>query len=724
MNRALRKTKTAKTSYENPPQEYKKMIFLIVVAYVFSVAVRYFWVYHFSGYEPFMYNGQFMINTNDGYYWAEGARDLLAGGHQAGDGSPIHSAASQLTYLFAKILPFSFETIILYMSTYLSSLVVIPVILIGYGMKRLEVGFIAALLSSIAWSYYNRTMTGYYDTDMLNIVLPAFLLWSLIEALRTRQARYLLFTALITLIYGWWYPQSYSLEVAFFALIGLYTLFFDRKTPYNYQLLAIMLFAMMMTDEIVRLPIIFILYFLFRQKQFDKYALYFLGAGILALFATGGFAPILGELKSYVFRSSVDHVQHGLGLHFFTVGQTIREAGKIPFGLLADRISGDVITFLISLIAYLYLSYKHRPMLLALPMLGLGLIAMHSGLRFTIYAIVPLALGVAFLIAEIARIMPSNMLRYAVLFIGALLVLLPNLLHVKRYLIPTVFNKSEVKVISALQKEANRWAYVVSWWDYGYPLRYYGNVFTLCDGGLHGGGTDYTVSYILTHPQKIGAKLARFDVEYDVKAFHVREQNKTKPSNKQVAFFSNIEEMTVHSGFKNTNNFLQALQKGVVPLPKKTREVYIYLPYRMLSIYPTISLFSNLDIMTGQQYPQHLFFVSPALSEDDNYIYLNGGVALDRHAAGVKFGKTNVPVNHFVKTWYDKADKLQKEVQTFDNDSDINVIYMQTYGRFLIVDNAGYNSLYVQLFILHNYDPKLFKPVALTPYAALYKLKI
>ena len=121
--------------------------------------------------------------------------------------------------------------------------------LISYSIKRLDMGFIAALLASIAWSYYNRTMVGYYDTDMLTIVLPTFLLWSIIWAINSNQDKFLLITALDILVYRWWYPQSIALESAFFGLILVYALFFDRKNSYNFKLLAIMLFAMMLNKS-------------------------------------------------------------------------------------------------------------------------------------------------------------------------------------------------------------------------------------------------------------------------------------------------------------------------------------------------------------------------------------------------------------------------------------------------------------------------------------------
>ena len=201
----------------------KKTIVLILIAFTFSFAIRLIWVQQFSGTEQFKFNGEFMINTNDGYFFAEGARDILSGKTEnTNDLSPFTSAGSILTAWVAKIMPVSFETVIFYMPAFFSSLIVIPIILIGREFDKLEVGFIAALVGSIAWSYYNRTMVGYYDTDLLNIVFPTILLWSLIWAIDTKKNIYILIASIDILVYRWWYPQSIALEFAFVGLISLY----------------------------------------------------------------------------------------------------------------------------------------------------------------------------------------------------------------------------------------------------------------------------------------------------------------------------------------------------------------------------------------------------------------------------------------------------------------------------------------------------------------------
>jgi len=706
--------------------ENRKTLIYIIIAFAFSVAMRLIWIYQFHDFAPFHFHGQLMINTNDGYVWAEGARDLLSGTstnpdakeyfdkfHQFNDLSPVTSAASELTAFFVKILPFSFESIILYLPVFLSSLIVIPIILIAKDLKNLEMGFIAALLASIAWSYYNRTMAGYYDTDMLNIVLPMFLLWSIIWAIDKNKNIYLLLTALDILIYRWWYPQSYSLEFSFFGLILLYTLIFDRKNIFNYKLLAIMMFAMMNTDGFIRLGAVLVIFYIFTQKKFDKYIYYILGLSVAAFFITGGFSPIWAQLKGYVFRESVSAEDQGLGLHFFTVMQTVREAGKIPFETFANRISGHTVTFIVSLLGYIYLLYKKPIMLFSLPLVGLGFLAYVGGLRFTVYAVPVLAFGIAFLITELATKMPTNKLKYLSITAFTLAILYPNYKHIEAYKVPTVFNTNEVKVLDKLKHIAGRNDYVISWWDYGYPIRYYADVKTLVDGGQHSGSANFPVSFMLTHTQQEAAKMARLDVEYT-----------EKRADKNLTAFSNIEQMTKDYGFNNTNGFLATLKEKNITLPKKTRDIYFYLPFRMINIYPTITLFSNINLMNGKKGRQPFFYVSRSFRDMGNRIQLGQNVFLDKRTLNLTLGNKTMPIRRFVKTQYSKDMKLHKNVQLVNFTSDISVIYMANYNTILIVDEKTYNSLYIQLMVLENYDKDLFTPVILTPDAKVYKLKV
>lgn len=704
-------------------KDTKVTLLYIALAFLFSVAIRMIWFYQFLDYNPFWFNGQFMINTNDGYYWAEGARDILNGfNHQEFDLSPVDSAASQVSAFFAYILPFSFESVILFMPIFLGSLIVIPIILIAKSIDNLEMGFIAALLASIAHSYYNRTMIGYYDTDMLNIVLPMFLLWSIIWAIRTNQDKYLLITAVDILIYRWWYPQSYSLESAFFSLILLYTLLFDRKNSYNYKLLAIMMFAMVGFDGYIRAIFVLIAFFLYKREQYDKYVHYILAFSIVLFFVSGGFNPIWSQLKGYVFKDALMMGEEGLKLHFYSVMQTVREAGHIPFNVFADRISGHVITFVASVAGYIYLSYKHRVMLFGVPLVGLGFLAYVGGLRFTIYAVPVLAFGVAFLITEIARFMPTKRLKFLSMTAFTLLILTPNIAHIQEYKVPTVFNTDEVKVLDMLKSRASREDYVIAWWDYGYPIRYYSDVKTLIDGGKHAGDVNFPVSFMLTNPQDVSAKLARLDVEYSEEKFKFQKENEKMIRDKNLTIFSNIEEMTKKYGFSDTNDFLLSLE-GDIELPKKTRDIYFYLPYRMIDIYPTVEMFSNLDLMNGNMKNRSFFYATKQFKQEENILNLSQGIVVDLKEMIVKINENKVPIKRVVQSAYDKNMKFTKNVQLVNQNGELNLIFMSSYNTFLLVDEKTYNSLYIQLSVLQEYDRMLFEEVILTPHAKVYKLK-
>lgn len=716
----------------------KKTLLLILLAFIFSFSMRLIWVYQFSDSPQFKFNDEFMINTNDGYFYAEGTRDILAGKvENTNDLSPFKSAVSNFTAAVVKAVPFSLETVLFYMPAFFASLLVIPIILISKEFEKVEAGFIAALIGSIAWSYYNRTMVGYYDTDFLNIVFPTVLLWSLIWAIRTGEEKYLLLAGLDSIAYRWWYPQSYSLEFAFIALIGLYIIYqYFKKVEFKTNLLLVtfMLFAMVNIDSLMRFIIIICFYFILKiKKELVFKNIYFIFfSALFVFFITGGFDPIMSQLNGYVFRESFVSTNSELKLHFFTVMQTIREAGAISFETFANRISGHTVTFIVSLIGYIWMSIKFPVMLLALPMLGLGFLAYGipglvngGGLRFTIYAVPVLALGFGYFVCEISlwiskqfiEGMARKISKYFFMILFTLLGLAPNIQHIIEYKVPTVFVTQEVEALNKLKSIASREDYVVAWWDYGYPLRYYSDVKTLIDGGKHSGSVNFPVSYILNSSQDKSAIMARLDVEYTEKRFNSRDDNLS------IMASTNIEQMLKDYSAKSANDFLNKLNKDLV-LPKKTRDIYLYLPNRMMTILPTISLFSNINLDNGRKPREIYFYHSSRFKENGNIIHLGNNINIIKNAGQLSIGQQKVSINNFVVTQYNNKGKLEKKIQKVNKNGLLNVIFMKDYNQFIVLDNNIFNSLYIQLFVLENYDPNLYQPVILSPLSKIYKLKI
>ncbi|MBN2824659.1 MAG: peptide transporter, partial [Campylobacterales bacterium] len=454
-------------------------------------------------------------------------------------------------------------------------------------------------------------------------------------------------------------------------------------------------------------------------------------AAVAVFLITGGINQIVYLLKIYVFRGSTLASSQGLNLQFFSVMQTVREAGTIPFETFANRISGHTVSFILAIVGYIWFAFRHPVMLVALPMVGLGFMAYGipglvsgGGLRFTVYAVPVMALGIAYLLVEVSKLIANEIMQkhhakggfYIIATILTILVLYPNIKHIQSYKVPTVFNKQEVEVLDKFKAIADREDYVVTWWDYGYPIRYYSDVKTLVDGGKHSGVVNFAPSFVLTSSMHSAANMARLEVEYTEKRFN--KDNATKMAS------SNIEQMTLDYGFKNANDFLDSLETDI-KLPPKTRDVYIYLPFRMMNIFPTVALFSNLDLHSGQEKRKLFFYKGGIYKNENGVLNLGRGITFNSKSNEISFGKDQkTKIKYFIVTQVDKSGKTQVNTQMADKSSQISIIYMKSYNAMLVLNDAMLESNYIRLFVLENYDKKLFEPVITDPLVKIYKLKI
>ena len=687
--------------------------FYMLFAYVFSVACRYIWVYQFSGYAPFHWHGQLMINTNDGYYFATVVKHLLYGTNP--DNQLLQTAIDTYpgtvysVYYLTKFLPFSLDTIILYMPAFVSSLIVIPIILIMRLYKLTFVGFLAALLASITWSFYNRTMTGYFDTDMFALVFPVFILYYVMKFVKDDKLLTMLIASIITAFYVVFYPQGYAAISAIFVTFIVYGLLFVKDKKQFYLSLVFMSIALIKIMLLLKLALLVAFYFVSKQEivRKDKNPLYIAIASVLLFILAGdGYALIMSKIGWYTKTGTDAGV-----LHFYDVAQTIREAGKIPFDTFANRISGSVVSFIIALAGYILLVFKKKEFLLFIPLIGIGFFAYIGGLRFTVYAIPAMAIGavyVAYFIIE--RVGLKDKAKYALLALATVAFLYPNIRHIIAYKVPTVFNQEEVKILDKLKNIATPKDYTLTWWDYGYPIWYYSDTNTLIDGGKHH-ADNFIISQILTTDSQMqAANLARTSVEKYVK--------------KQLAYTPVADYIFEHNGTAlDANDVLDEMKLSDYKLPKKTRDIYLYLPNRMLNIFPTVAVFSNLDLNTGNKEANHFFFVSRNFRQVGNKLMLGHGVSFLNNTGELLLGNQKIPIKHFSVVSYNKQGKLQKQDQILDYNSRLNMIYMKSYNTILVLDDKMYNSVFIQLFVFENYDRNLFEPVILNPLVKIYKLK-
>jgi undecaprenyl-diphosphooligosaccharide--protein glycosyltransferase len=687
----------------------KYLLLLIALAYTFSIAIRMIWVFQFNGHDPFYWNDQLMINTNDGYIWASSAINELTGQFENNPRvvDMYQYGTVFFTYLAAKILPFSFDSIILYMPAVISSLVVIPIILLARLYNLTLFGFFAALLGSIAWSYYNRTMVGYFDTDMFSAMAPMFILYFLIRTIEYESLHNALMAALAILIYPFLYDSGLSIVYAMGLIYMIYMVIFHRYENFTYQSIILIAVALMGIPWFIKIATIGALFVLLMKRECElKNLMIIAGISVLAFLYTGNvFNIIWAKVAGYAIRGVENE-----GLKFFQVAQTVREAGQIPFETMANRISGSVPGVFAALAGYILLVIKFRPFILALPLIGIGVFSLLGGLRFTVYAVPVAAMGAIFLFYVISNFSDKKVFRYSIISVLTALILYPNITHIINYKVPTVFTKEEVEILDRLKNVSSPEDYTIAWWDYGYPLWYYSNTNTLIDGGKHN-QDNYIVSRILnTSSQLEAVQLSRLAVETYIDSDYKIIAN---------TLFKNHQPDQV-----NVENYLENLRKNRIDLPEKSVDIFLYLPFRMMNILPTATMFSNLDLNTGEKRERPFFYATQQFKDEGTILFLGNGVALDKRRGVITLGKQEVPLKGFYTTILQPDGSTHVQSQLMHMSGELSLIYMKSYNKFLLVDDFYLNSLYIQMFVFENYDNALFEAVELSPHAKIYRVKI
>ena len=693
-----------------------QMLGLMLLAYFFSFAIRLIWVFQFQDSPSVYWNDEIMINTNDGYFFASGAQEALTGVHA--DNPRVFGIWDYgvifFTSLFAKITPFSLETIILYMPALISSLVVIPMILIARLYKQTMWGFFAALLGSITWSYYNRTMTGYYDTDMFSAMAPMFILFFLIKSTIDLNLRSALYAGIAIIIYPFLYDQGQAIVYAIGIIYGAYMLWFHRDSKVTYASLILIFMAMLPLNHFIDRPYNYLvhmvlligLYLFLKKESLEKKELLIaVGVTFVAfLFFGDVFGLILAKVLSYTLQGTGEG-----SLHFYGVNQTVREAGKIPFETFANRTSGSTIGMVVALIGYVVLVVRRPAFILALPLIGIGIFSMWGGLRFTVYAVPVAAMSAVYLFFVIAEQLEDSRAKYTFIAVATAGMIYPNITHIIGYKVPTVLNKTEVEDLVKLDKIASDKDYTLTWWDYGYPIWYYSDTNTLIDGGKHN-NDNFIISKIMqTTSPELAASLSRLAVETYV------------DSN-----YSIVTNTLFKNGKKDQldpNLLLDELASGSYKLPPKTRDVYLYLPYRMLNIFPTVMVFGNLDLTTGKRERKVTFYPARAVKNSKGVLTLSNGIVFDSRKGMLSMGREQVPVKYFIATSLSKNGNIRLQSQRYHSNGEYVVVFMKSYGKFIVMDQQTFNSTYVQMFLLGKYDKDLFELVVASPYSRIYKLK-
>ncbi len=714
----------------------KMIIGLILLAYLFGVLMRLIWVYQFSNESSFFWNNEFMLTTNDGYYFAAGVQNILDGSHALNPRlwDVWHQGTIWVSAFFVWLSPFSIDTTLFYMPVFVSSLIVIPLVLIGSLYDRPWWGFMSALLGVIAWSYYNRTMAGYYDTDMFAVWLPLLALYFMLRSIEKSSWNMIFYASLALVFYSFVYTSSKGLIYALGLTYIAYKLWFHRKEHFTYKAIILLIIALLpfgnLTSSytypygfLVQFATLGVIYIVFAYKEFSQKSLIIVSAFMFALLLYFGniYGVIAGKILGYTSKDAITE-----GLHFFGVVQTVQEATPIDMLTMANRISGSFYGFIFALIGFGLLVKKHRAFLIALPLLGIGIFSLIGGLRFTVYATPVAALGAAYFFVWLTDHMSHKWAKYAVPILGIIVLLLPNIFHIYDYQMPTVFTKQEVTDLDKLKNIAKDGDVTLSWWDYGYPIWYYTGTSTLIDGGKHH-HDNFVISQIMLSPsQQFVYNMASLTTEeYFPFASKLRDSysgvdTKEGKLYQQLGYMDSIDVILKdrQKDQLNPEDVLTALQSDTYKLPPKARDIYIYMPYRMMQIFPTIASFGAIDLTSGRSTNNMQWVTATLAKKEGSLAYLDNGIVVDAQNGMFTFNNQQYPIKAFIEV---NNDIVQE--QQFDSNANYVAVYLKPNNSFIIMDADTFDSAYIQMFLLGRYDHNLFELVISSPYSKIYRLK-
>ena len=180
-----------------------------------------------------------------------------------------------------------------------------------------------------------------------------------------------------------------------------------------------------------------------------------------------------------------------------------------------------------------------------------------------------------------------------------------------------------------------------------------------------------------------------------------------------------FKEMMKQYNFKDPNKFIDYLATDI-KLPKLKEDIYYFLPLRMFNILPTVAIFSSIDLETGKKH-QNFFMQSNNFQQKGGVLFLENGARIDLSKKVIIFGRQIIPIKNFAMVAYNNNGKLIKNIQKVSNQG-LNIIFMKSYKKFLIMDDRFFNSAYIQLFVFEN-TGGLFEPVILNPFVKVYKVK-
>jgi len=584
---------------------------------------------------------------------------------------PIIPLNSLIINTVSKLTKENLDKVAAFLAPVLAVLVAIPLILLFFRKNLFITALSSSTLATVSFLYVNRTYFARPDTDTLNLFFPftlVYLFYLFIESPEYKKIKLSILAFLIgafMFLYYWWYFHANVILLMFVTF--LFVLFISKWK-------------------------------IIRRREFFKFygmplAIILFTSGLL-IYGLEAIVTLVNTIRLYLVHTKAIEED---SIVFPNVFQSIDELQHLSLSSLAFYTVGNEIMLFLGFLGLILFSIKFwRLAILLAPIFAIGLLAFKGAHRFAIYLAPFVGIGFGYLIDLLIKFVREEnrykvfLLSYPLVFAILLFLNLPSFKHIYKPIVEKNILNDFLKQKEGLLKKSWIW----TWWDFGYSIQYVSEKTTYLDGGNQVSPKTYFVAYSFTTSNPI-------NTYYTIKGLSYLGTDK----------FIDLR-LKQKKSLREINQSLKIIRK---------RNIYLMFTKDQMGKFGWISYFGSWDFdkKTGKRY---LLKSLRGCKTVSSYIISCSDININTKQ-GFIVSRVTLKTTPLSKVVF-RTDRVLK-VKNFrsKNGPVFEVVSRNGKTLFLLLDQNAYNSVFNKMFILKQYNPRLFAPIYDNfPYTVIFQV--
>ena len=692
-------------------KKYMQEAAIVAGLYIFAVLIKLLWININYSSPNNIFDGTYLIASNDGYRWLQHAKELYGGLSEPTDGLGRFRPVAVFAVYISKILGIKYEVAAFYMPIYISSLGVVGI----YALARLlgmQTAVLSAIFLAVSPGFFSRTMPGCFDDDMVSIITPIFAMLFFILSVEKRHFVYPLLVLVTSSFANWWYPQSIAFYTPIALFATLYIAFYDRNNTYGYLSVAMLLIGFAPINIILKIAASSALLSANSLVKNEKLKITI----FWIIVAVGGYIGVklyfdkLKELVDlYIFKK---HISNGMLEYSSNFSIGVAETRAMGIQDFVFFVSNNWVLFTASLIGITIIIKSQKQYIIILSMLFFGFLALDGGNRFAPFAVFPISIGLAFFVAYGSSFLSTvaakkkailGQLKIPIIVALSILVAITNIKTIIAFKVPPTANAAEVEALRELCKITKQNDMIFSWWDFGSSIKYYTNTAAHSHSGANQGDTIFIesagfVSDSANFMRNLFIEVSRYGSGSSIDAVHTNSEIKNLKA----------------------NEFLKRLEAKEYPLKPSQNDSFVLM--RPKDFFYTTNMWYGYAEATKNN-EHFLLFVSRTNTETDEKIDLSGQATIDKQTflAHTPNGQQRKIKRFYMITSVGKSESTYSQIE-LNPDGDLYLINAAPLQSMILCNERALKSNIVQNYLFGNYDKNTLSPVFFKNGIKVFKL--